>query len=983
MPEYLAPGVYVEEVELGPRPIEGVGTSTTGLVGAAVRGPVDRPTLVTNVGEYQRIFGSYLPERLGGQHLGHGRWLPYAVEGYFQNGGSRAYVVRVANLPRDPATDTDGAVFARVAYTLLPDRAQARRILASKAEKDATELDLAHWVGLEVGSGLVIGEGTEAEYRVVTGFGARVTIAPRLDREHRAGTGVTEVMGAPRGLSRSTANLAGAFELTVASRSTLAAGTWYMVGAGNAAEAVRNEAASTSTAPGTAALTQPLRADRATGDPVRAITLVPITGGALDAAAAAGATIVRLNAAAVAAGLKDGDWIQIEGNGAATQAQADVVRIKGAVAAAADVTVVPALRFAHAAGRSVLAATVAPANTTTVAAAIPAASLGLADATGVGEDTVLLIDDGPRSEFVEVSGPPAAGGVVPLRSAPQYPHAAGTGGAVARVLDTPASTTSLAAPADSGAKELSVREPEELKAGEVIELLDGEQTEYAVVGAVVEDPVTKAKTVALSRGLRYPHPAGALVRRLEPRIRIDAGPARPSPAAWPEPGSWGNEVRVAVGPAALLTTKLDAPAPAGAPFVQLLATTGVEPGSVLRLPGNRYAVVRLVEDNRVYLDGAVPAALAKGETVETCEFRLSFEYGGATEVFDHLSTDERHGRYFVEVVNRGSRLVHVADLDADRRATGAEKLPLPTREWFLGGGTDGVAGLTPAVYQGRDSDDADRRTGLFALGNVADVSIVAVPGVTDPVVQRALIAHCERARYRFAVLDSRPGASLDEVQEQRSLYDSKYAALYYPWVQVFDPLQNRGAFAPPSGHVAGIYARTDQEVGVHKAPANAVVRQVGDVEATVTTGMQDILNPRGINAIRAFPGRGIRVWGARTVSSDGLWRYVNVRRLFIFLEHSIDRSTQYAVFEPNDRSLWNRLKASLVSFLTTVWRSGALQGATAAEAFFVKVGLGETMTQDDIDAGRVIVLVGVAPVKPAEFVVFRVGQKVGGSDVTE
>jgi phage tail sheath protein FI len=321
----------------------------------------------------------------------------------------------------------------------------------------------------------------------------------------------------------------------------------------------------------------------------------------------------------------------------------------------------------------------------------------------------------------------------------------------------------------------------------------------------------------------------------------------------------------------------------------------------------------------------------------------------------------------------------------DRNSTATPPLnqPLTTADWYPGGGSDGLVGVTAATYQGQDADDADRRTGLFTLLNTPRVSIVAIPGQTGQDVQQALMAHCENNKYRFAVLDPSEHASLDTVQSQRSLYDSKYAALYYPWIQIFDPLQNKPVFAPPSGHVCGLYALTDQEVGVHKAPANAVLRQVRDLQATITKGQQDILNPRGINAIRAFPGRGIRVWGARTTSSDALWRYVNVRRLFIFLEQSIDEGSQYAVFEPNDLPLWNRLKASLTAFLTTVWRAGALQGATEAEAFFVKVGLGETMTQDDIDNGRVIILIGVAPVKPAEFVIFRIGQKVGGSDVSE
>jgi phage tail sheath protein FI len=256
---------------------------------------------------------------------------------------------------------------------------------------------------------------------------------------------------------------------------------------------------------------------------------------------------------------------------------------------------------------------------------------------------------------------------------------------------------------------------------------------------------------------------------------------------------------------------------------------------------------------------------------------------------------------------------------------------------------------------------------------------VAVPGITDLNVQLALIGHCERSRYRFAVLDSEEGASLDGVQKQRSRLDSKYAALYYPWLKVFDPLTALPTYAPPSGYVTGLYARTDQEVGVHKAPANAVLREVLDLQFTIGKGQQDILNPLGINAARAFPGRGIRMWGARTISSDSLWRYVNVRRLFIFLEQSIDENTQYAVFEPNDVPLWSRLKAAVTDFLTVQWRNGALQGTTAAEAFFVRCGLGESMIQADIDAGQVIMVIGVAPVKPAEFVIFRIGQKAGAA----
>jgi phage tail sheath protein FI len=187
---------------------------------------------------------------------------------------------------------------------------------------------------------------------------------------------------------------------------------------------------------------------------------------------------------------------------------------------------------------------------------------------------------------------------------------------------------------------------------------------------------------------------------------------------------------------------------------------------------------------------------------------------------------------------------------------------------------------------------------------------------------------------------------------------------------------------PPGGHIAGVYARSDEARGVHKAPANEIVRGATALQFPLTKGEQDILNPIGVNVTRTFPGRGIRVWGARTTSSDPLWKYINVRRLFLFLEESIDEGTQPFVFEPNDEKLWDRVRQTITQFLTRVWRDGALMGTTPEQAFFVKVDR-TTMTQDDIDNGRLIVLIGVAPVKPAEFVIFRIAQTRGGAEVTE
>jgi hypothetical protein len=242
---------------------------------------------------------------------------------------------------------------------------------------------------------------------------------------------------------------------------------------------------------------------------------------------------------------------------------------------------------------------------------------------------------------------------------------------------------------------------------------------------------------------------------------------------------------------------------------------------------------------------------------------------------------------------------------------------------------------------------------------------------------KELITHCQNNRYRFAVIDSAADVAVSSNLDPRSdgnIGDTKYAAFYYPWIWVSDPRTGARIKIPPSGAVCGIYGLSDNTRGVWKAPANETVAGAIDLEFDVTQGEQEVLNPRGVNVIRRFPGRGIRVWGARTLSSDPLWKYVNVRRLFIFLEASIYNSTQWVVFEPNDPKLWARVKQTVTLFLRSQWREGALFGEKEEEAFSVAVGR-ETMTEDDILNGRLIVEIGIAPVRPAEFVVFRIYQK--------
>src|SRR5262245_3043524 len=237
------------------------------------------------------------------------------------------------------------------------------------------------------------------------------------------------------------------------------------------------------------------------------------------------------------------------------------------------------------------------------------------------------------------------------------------------------------------------------------------------------------------------------------------------------------------------------------------------------------------------------------------------------------------------------------------------------------------------LYVGKDNGPG-QRTGLKCFEEIDEIAIVAVPGVTSPAVQDAVLSHCETRKDRFALLDS-PETIQGRVDPPPRPRDSKYGAYYFPWIQVYDP-ERGNIYVPPSGHVAGVYSRVDSERGVHKAPANEIVRGALGLRYNISKGEQDLLNPKGINCIRTMQGGGIRIWGARTLSSDSSWRYINVRRLFIMVETSIERATQWVVFEPNDHRLWKRVTRTIASFLTLLHRNGALMGETAEKAFFVK-----------------------------------------------
>jgi phage tail sheath protein FI len=444
-----------------------------------------------------------------------------------------------------------------------------------------------------------------------------------------------------------------------------------------------------------------------------------------------------------------------------------------------------------------------------------------------------------------------------------------------------------------------------------------------------------------------------------------------------------------------LATAVAAAVPSGTQVAKLrtaangsvLSVIGAErlyPNALVQLEGaagaERLSVVS-VGDGTITLSANPANTYLEGDSLSVLEADLTVRYRpqGGDETIERIAglrlTNDTHPDSFVRKVNARSRFV-TARVGAAFDGTNLQAFPaVAPRPWAaLSGGDDALASLEVDDFIGKDLGPG-QRTGIHALEDIDQVAIAFTPGMWSVDVRNALIIHCETLADRFAILDCPPKLSVQDVEKFRSPIDTKYAALYYPWVTIRDPRPGGDEVsAPPSGFMAGIYARTDIARGVHKAPANEVIRSIRGFESAISKREQDILNPENINVLRAFPGRGNRVWGARVLTSSPAWRYVNVRRLFIMIEESIDEATQWVVFEPNDEPLWARVRQSVVRFLLTQWRIGALQGKTADEAFFVVCDR-STMSPDDLDNGRLICEIGIAPVKPAEFVIFRIQQK--------
>ena len=1032
MPEYLAPGVYVEEIDTGNKPIEGVSTSTVGLVGVTERGPVNVPILITSYGEYVRWFG----EKLRPQDYSNGPelhcFLPHGVEGFFTNGGKRVYVVRALDVTKAEHAKTPlfGDGVASTAATQL-----LRGALVGNSG-----IYVASVTGFAVGNSIRIGEGSGAEYAKIAALPATANdVALRLPitLAHPAGTPV-DLLPAPTPAGPFTlaagAN-AGDSQVKLTGVAGLANGDVLQLGAiaTNEDEYVFISAINAGT--GVVTLTTTLALPHAVTDPVEHVTFGAPT--ATDQLAAGGAASA-------------GDpVIQMQNRTSFTTA-GDLLQITDAIPGRREIRRIGQLGTltlnvpaygdypADARVEKLTLTDSGAAIDLTADAAAGANVISVSDRTTLAKGDVIRIGLGAAAEFIVIADlpnplpAPNAGKVIlatPLRL--NHPHAAGVIREQTVSAIQEATVVALSAPA--GSATLAVSGMNGFGNGDTIRVTD-------LTGATLFHMLTAAPAaltggpISLATPLKRPHAVGATVIARVQMIAVEALDA----------GEWGNRLRVGVepqDPPLLATTVRQI---IDATHLRLTASNGIESGTELRITDATSTEtplkVRAIDRQNDYLitlepTTPLPVAAAVNDPVRSQEYRFQVallrQPDPATpsrndtpidrESFQYLTLDHRHSRYFERIIGATwqHQIVGVTADDNglplrryDHRSEGESGyirvkdalVPLSTEGqrpgpeavydtlpdgrkrlvlWPLDGGDDAMSQVFDSTYIGVDDPEPEKRTGLHSLRNIEEISIVGSPGRTSVPMQNALINHCELMRYRFAVLDASgpPKDTLADVQNQRQQFDTKYAALYHPWLLVPEPFPTNPAQVhdysiPPSGHLLGVYARTDIERGVHKAPANEVVRGITGLQRILNKEQQDILNPYpvNINVIRDFRdnNRGIRVYGGRCITSDSDWKYVNVRRLLIFIEASIDRGLQWVVFEPNAEPLWARVRRSISNFLTLVWRNGGLEGTKPEEAYFVKCDR-TTMTQTDIDSGRLICIVGVAPVKPAEFVIVRIG----------
>lgn len=917
MPEYLSPGVYIEELPPQLRAIEGVSTSTVGMVGPADRGPVPGfslpfkpnngfvvPTdpalvLVTSYADFTRQFGNPLPLPSPGDDVDYG-YLGYAVRAFFANGGKRAYIARIVHFtdPPDASTATRSSVRLGQGVVLQ---------LLRPARKGDSELSLTSLRGLNVGDALSFRRRADDANLISGSSGAAVvtgTVAAPFALAPNDQFGVSVNGGAAVNMTAVTAT--GASITTGAATFNLNGGEGLQI---------------------------------RVGSPTASVQVV--TFQAVDFATPGAAT-----AAEVAAVLNSGlTGVQVLVAGGAVTIRSDQQGTGARI--------------------EVVGGTAAP-------------LLTLATGATGGGGNVADLDQVTADEIAALFAP--VGFTISKDGAGQLVvTSTGVGAAsTIQVVDTVAGTAA--------------------RLGLPTAVAQGSDP-TAAVAPTVSSYDTRRNTVTLN---------APLAMDLDPSevyiLRAGTAPTGDGPMFFARnPGSWSADISVTINNSDRNPVPVTAAALGTATVVQVQATRNFYVGAVVEID---HTTTRTYHEVQGIVGTSLQLGNPLGQPVTTNGFVRVMEIdviiddaSGASPTESYKGVCWNQGpfaamqRHYATQINAQSSLVYVQPPGIGIPALvppGAEDATLATQPMTYDGfpqllttiGNDGLPAAGPAGDPDYVGDDPGpgRRTGIEALKDNDSISIIAAPGKTTPAVQAALIDQCELLRYRFAVLDGEVeplDGSVTSILAHRSIFDSSFAAYYAPWVSITNGVQT--VYLPPSGHVTGIYARTDNDRGVWKAPANEVVLNVTGLRYYFTNGEQDILNPVGVNCIRLLETTGIRVWGARTLSSDLSLKYVNVRRTLIFLEASIARGTQWVVFEPNTPDTWDRLTDSVSAFLTTQWRDGALFGRKPEDSFFVRCDE-TTMTADDIQNGRLICQIGVAIVRPAEFVIFRIQQTTGYAD---
>ena len=821
MPEYLSPGVYIEEVEIGPKPIEGVSTSTAGFLGETERGPT-LPTPVTSWLEYQRIFGDY---------FGKDKYLPYAIDGFFRNGGQRCYVARIVKMNATKATVNPKASGSAVTMNAIGEGSWGNRVVVKISQ--------------------IAADGTFK----ITAFYWKQMPAALFDPEFD-------------GKSQPRPSMAESFNVALDKSSS----DYYVSKVNllsNLIQIVENSTLTKNLLQGINGTAAGVAKSNVAG-PYDTLTLAAGTPNTLTA---------------------QDLWVKVTDD----YGQRQVTAVLTFNAANNQITVDPQ------------DCVLDPKRTYTYELYwLQTLTLGLDDGV-VSNETLAVAFAVDPYKTVALDG--SASGVDDYKN----DSITITGGVGAGQVKTVAAY-------DKAKKVVTVD-----KAWTVV---PDATSAYSVKHSVASDKVVAAGTTKKLINL------GAAASAVDDAYK---------------------DMTLEVTDAAGVHSGVIASYVAATQIAALKADLDVVPAD--QTP---YAVYSMVQ-------GAVLAGVPDPYFSISLKDNVALPDAGCT-IQITAGTGKGQSR-IVQGISAAAPWIATVDQKWDT-------IPDATSKYLI---DDPTSGLVPADFERADTNQPGKKQALTGFAEIEDISIVYSPnslqlsGVTD-----LLISHCENLKDRFLIIDARSAEPMPVLPPT----DSEYAAFYYPWINIVDAATGLTVLVPPGGFMAGVYAGTDTDRGVFKAPANVTVSGADSTQFIINKGMQDLLNPKGVNCIRSFSGGGVKIWGARTMSSDPLWKYINVRRFFIFIEKSIEQGTQWVVFEPNNEKLWARVIQTISQFLTTQWKSGALMGMTPEQAFFVKCDR-TTMTQDDIDNGRLVVMVGLATTKPAEFVIFRIAQWQGGSAATE